>query len=143
MESNEPIKLSSIALVVGIYDMALGAWPLVSPTTFTTFTGVSAHLQPVMIIGALWCLMGAALLIFRGNPRAISLLSVTSMFAATSLALTEAAMILSEQLPNVFFLQVVLESSIAVSWLTALLSESALETRTKVMSVPHKTVSQA
>ena len=119
---NRKINMNVVALCVGIYDTAVGLWPLLSMNTFSDVTRLTQHLEIVRMLGSAWAVLGVALLVSQKNRKVIPLLGVASTVAGSSLALAQIAMILMRIISPVFLVQSLCETIIGITWIATLAS---------------------
>jgi hypothetical protein len=117
MARNIAPNITGVALCVGIYDLCVGLWPVVSIDSFTAISGLNSHLDVVRVIGMAWAALGAALLVFCRKTDIVPFLGIASTMAGSTLALAECIFVAMKILPPTFIVQVVCELAIGITWM--------------------------
>lgn len=120
-------KKEKVALAVGAYDTVVGLWPLVALDSFSFATGLNHNLGLVQIIGFAWAGLGVALLASHKKHKMVHALGIASTIAGCTLALAEVVLIAMGIISPIFFVQVVAEMTIGLTWIITLATGDTVE----------------
>lgn len=118
------LNMHQVAIAVGLYDTAVGLFPLIAPASFMQLTGYTGDMTVVRLLGTAWFALGASLLVAHQSRRIVPILGVMSTVAGSALALTEIGLVVSNHIPSIFLVQAAAETIIGASWVASLLGRN-------------------
>jgi len=110
---------SKVAIAQGVFYVATGVWPLVSPGTFQMVTGPKVDMWVVKTLGGMIAVVGGVLCAAgaRGEvPREVRALGALS---AASLAAADAVYVLKGRISRVYLLDAAVELALIGGWAAA------------------------
>ena len=112
----EPLA-GRLARFQGGYYLLTGIWPLVSPGTFQTVTGLKLDFWLAQTVGLLLAVFGAVLLLAARGGRLTKELGLLGALLAAVLAWVDVLCVLQPRTTPAYLLDAALEAGIVVGWL--------------------------
>jgi hypothetical protein len=109
-------RAPNLELSQGIYYLATGLWPLVSPTTFQMVTGPKRELWLVKTVGALAAVIGGVLAYAGMRRRRPSELALLAMGAAGAFAAIDIVYVARRRISPVYLVDAAAELGLVACW---------------------------
>jgi hypothetical protein len=105
-----------LELAQGVYYLAAGIWPLVSPASFQAVTGPKRELWLTKTVGALAAVMGGVLTYAGLRHRRPSEVALLAIGAAGAFAAIDIIYVSKRRIPRVYLLDAALEIGALAFW---------------------------